>query len=508
MVFYLMCSPSYYQGNLKEIVFNLFNKGEIFLVEEEPSLLKENSYLLRGTIKEEPTGITVEVQLKSWQGSIWQHREEDQEILDHRYSAEDWERRCREKLRLVVLKLLEEVFSLPKRPWGILLGVRPTKVIHRLLDKGFTGEEILPKLKENYGLEDNKAELVTRVAKAQRKFLLKPQEAKKKIAIYVGIPFCPTRCLYCSFPAYSLEKNKNLLSPFFQALLREVEALGAFVQGNQLEIESVYLGGGTPTSLTVEQLDILLNQLNEHFHARKTLEFTVEAGRPDTITEEKLQVMFRQGVNRLSINPQSMNNQTLEIIGRRHTVADVYRSFQQAREIGFNLINMDIILGLPGEGLKEVQNTMEQIKELQPENLTCHTMALKRASLLKEKLKDHPFTAESDVEKMLAVVNKYAENLGLSPYYLYRQRYILGNLENIGYASPGTECIYNIQMMEERQTVIALGGGSVSKIIYPPQWQVERFFNPKDPKTYGEQIEEIIKKKLELLGLWLTSPGE
>ena len=505
MLFYLRSLPIEYEGSLKEIVFNLQKEAELILVQEEPSLMKEKEYFLESRIEERQNGIEVNIRLQSWQGKVWESKEQDKEILDSRYNSEDWPRRCRERIRLAVLKLLSQIFSLPERPWGILMGVRPTKVVHRLLDKGFTSEEILPRLQENYGLSWEKAQLVSQVAASQRPFLLSPREAKQKISIYVGIPFCPTRCLYCSFPAYSLEKNKNLVEPFFRALLREVEALGAFVQANELEVETVYLGGGTPTSLAAKQLEELLRYLNNYFSANQSREFTVEAGRPDTIDQEKLQVMFQAGVNRLSINPQSMNDKTLETIGRQHSVKDVWQAFQGAKELGFPIINMDIILGLPGEGLEEVRQTLEQIKKLRPENLTCHTMAIKRASLLKERLSAIQLASEEQVEAMLDLVDKSTQEMGLLPYYLYRQRYILGNLENVGYTMPGQESIYNIQMMEERQTVIALGGGSVSKLIYPPQWKVERHFNPKCPRTYAEQIEGIIKEKLDLLGLWLTS---
>lgn len=505
MLFYLKSLPIEYEGSLKEIVFNLQKEAELILVQKEPSSLKEEEYFLESQVEERQDGIEVNIRLQSWQGKVWQHQERDREILDFRYESEDWPRRCRERIRLAVLKLLSQVLSLPERPWGILMGVRPTKVVHRLLDKGFTTAEILLRLQENYGLAWQKAQLVSQVAQSQRPFLLSPEAAKQKISVYVGIPFCPTRCLYCSFPAYSLEKNKNLVEPFFQALLREVEALGSFIQNQRLEIETVYLGGGTPTSLDAKQLEQLLGHLNNYFSANQSREFTVEAGRPDTIDQEKLRFMLQAGVNRLSINPQSMNNKTLETIGRQHSVEAVWEAFQEARELDFPIINMDIILGLPGEGLEEVRKTLEEIKRLRPENLTCHTMAIKRASLLKERLPSIQLASEGEVEAMLDLVNQSTQEMGLLPYYLYRQRYILGNLENVGYTLPGQECIYNIQMMEERQTVIALGGGSVSKIIYPPEWKVERHFNPKCPRTYAEQIEAIIKQKLDLIGLWLTS---
>lgn len=508
MVFYLLSSPLDYAGTMKDIVYNLFNQEEIILTEETPLLEKEKSYFLRARIEQSPSGIGINLDMHSWQGEKWDYHHWDREIVDSRYEGTDWPRRAKEALRLGILKLMTKVFSLPPRPWGILLGVRPTKVVHRLLDKGFTSQEILSKLPENYGLNQAKSQLITKVAQIQKPFLLSSQEAKKKIAVYVGIPFCPTRCLYCSFPSYSLARDRNYLDSFLEALLKEIEMLGSFIGDNKLEVESLYLGGGTPTSFNASQLEILLNKLGRYFPANNLKEYTVEAGRPDTIDREKLQLMKQVGVTRLSINPQTMNDSTLQTIGRGHSAKDVYQSFFQAREEGFSLINMDIILGLPGEGIKEVTNTMEQIKELQPENLTCHTMALKRASLLKEKLGSLPLTSEGDVEEMLDLVNRYTEDLGLIPYYLYRQRYILGNLENIGYSLPGQECIYNIQMMEERQTVIALGGGGVSKIIYPPHWKVERFFNPKDPKTYIDQIQELSEKKLDLLGLWLTSLRE
>lgn len=507
MNFYLNCWPEDYKFSLQEMLNNIFRQAQIEWSEESPCLDKDN-YYLKVLVIPKKTGLLVKASLLDSQGQEETLSLFDQEITDYRYKTDDWQRRGKEKARLAVLQLCEKVFSLPPRPWGILLGVRPTKVVHRLMDKGFTAMEITRKLENNYYLQEKKAQLLVDVAAKQRKFLLSPQEAKKKIAIYVGIPFCPTRCLYCSFPAYSLRKENHFLQPFWQALLQETAKIGQFVQENDLVVESVYLGGGTPTSLQAGQLEILLEKLNYYFHADKCAEFTVEAGRPDTINREKLQIMKNMGVGRLSINPQTMNEETLKRIGRCHSVQQVYQSMHLAREIGFSLLNMDLILGLPGEGIAEVKRTMEQIKELSPENLTCHTMALKRASLLRERLGEHPFSTEENVEKMLEIVNEVAQSIGLLPYYLYRQRYILGNLENIGYALPGQECLYNIQMMEERQTVIALGGGSVSKLVYPPQWQVERFFNPKDPKTYFEQIDNLLEKKLASLGLWLTSLGE
>lgn len=380
-------------------------------------------------------------------------------------------------------------------PWGILTGIRPVKIVHTLLDKGMDEESIRENLKSNYLIRDEKIDLALDIAKRERLFIY-PID-KNKISLYVSIPFCPTRCYYCSFPANPLKQFGHLRREYVYKLIEEIKGLAKLLEETNKEIETLYIGGGTPTALEAEELDILITALYKELDLSKIKEFTVEAGRPDSITREKLETLKKHDVSRISINPQTMNDETLVKIGRDHNVSDIIDCFNMARELGFDNINMDLILGLEGEDLDMVRNTLEEIKKLSPESLTVHTLAIKRASKLKENLDKYELTRYEEMIKMIDLSMEYAKDMGLNPYYMYRQKHMLGNLENIGYAKEGYECIYNIQIMEEKQSNYALGAGAISKFVYVDEDRIERVENVKNVEQYIDRVDEMIDRKKE-----------
>lgn len=376
-------------------------------------------------------------------------------------------------------------------PWGMLTGIRPAKTINTYMDTGLTKAESIKKMIETYEMSPEKAELAATVATAERSILEKAD--KNGISLYIGIPFCPTRCLYCSFTSYPIDIYKTKVDGYVEALIKELKFLGEKAQGKRLD--SIYIGGGTPTSLSAEHLDKIMGEVSETFDLSNILEYTVEAGRPDTITAEKLKVIKKNGASRISVNPQTMNDETLKLIGRKHTVDDIKRVFYEARSIGHDNINMDLILGLPGEGEDEVKNTMEEIKKLSPESLTVHTLAVKRASRLRETLGDYDLAKAMLMENILGLSAKGAAEMGLAPYYMYRQKNMLGSFENVGYAKKGFESIYNVVIMEETQSIYAAGAGASTKLYDPETDRIERIFNVKNVDEYIGRIDEMIDRK-------------
>ena len=376
-------------------------------------------------------------------------------------------------------------------PWGMLTGIRPAKTINTYMDTGLTKAESIKKMIETYEMSPEKAELAATVATAERSILEKAD--KNGISLYIGIPFCPTRCLYCSFTSYPIDIYKTKVDGYVEALIKELKFLGEKAQGKRLD--SIYIGGGTPTSLSAEHLDKIMAAVLETFDLSNILEYTVEAGRPDTITAEKLKVIKKNGASRISVNPQTMNDETLKLIGRRHTVDDIKRVFYEARSVGHDNINMDLILGLPGEGEDEVKNTMEEIKKLSPESLTVHTLAVKRASRLKETLGEYDLAKAMLMENILGLSAKGAAEMGLAPYYMYRQKNMLGSFENVGYAKKGFESIYNVVIMEETQSIYAAGAGASTKLYDPETDRIERIFNVKNVDEYIGRIDEMIDRK-------------
>ena len=376
-------------------------------------------------------------------------------------------------------------------PWGMLTGIRPAKTINTYMDTGLTKAESIKKMIETYEMSPEKAELAATVATAERSILEKAD--KNRISLYIGIPFCPTRCLYCSFTSYPIDIYKTKVDGYVEALIKELKFLGEKAQGKRLD--SIYIGGGTPTSLSAEHLDKIMAAVLETFDLSNILEYTVEAGRPDTITAEKLKVIKKNGASRISVNPQTMNDETLKLIGRRHTVDDIKRVFYEARSVGHDNINMDLILGLPGEGEDEVKNTMDEIKKLSPESLTVHTLAVKRASRLKETLGEYDLAKAMLMENILGLSAKGAAEMGLAPYYMYRQKNMLGSFENVGYAKKGFESIYNVVIMEETQSIYAAGAGASTKLYDPETDRIERIFNVKNVDEYIGRIDEMIDRK-------------
>ncbi|MCM1466959.1 MAG: coproporphyrinogen dehydrogenase HemZ [Alistipes sp.] len=380
-------------------------------------------------------------------------------------------------------------------PWGSLTGVRPVKLVLGRLEEGMPEDGIRAYMKERYMISDAKLELSLKVAKREKR-LLERLNYRDGYSIYIGIPFCPTTCLYCSFTSYPIGMWQKRTDEYVDALLSEMEFAAGYYRGRKPD--TVYFGGGTPTTLEPYQLDKILSALEEKFDLSGLKELTVESGRPDSVTEEKLRVLKAHGVTRISVNPQTMNQKTLDRIGRRHTTQQVREAFYLARKCGFDNINMDLIMGLPGETFDDVKNTMEEIKQLAPDNLTVHSLAVKRAAAL-NLWKDKFGGAIRNTDEIIDMTADYAAKMGLSPYYLYRQKNMAGNFENVGYAKEGKESLYNILIMEEKQTIVALGAGGASKFVFPGENRIERVENVKDVKNYIERVDEMIERKRNFL---------
>lgn len=378
-----------------------------------------------------------------------------------------------------------------KTPWGCLTGVRPCKLIERFTGEGMDISQAAKRLCREYFVSMEKALLcadASRAAESVRKTL-----QNNSACLYIGIPFCPTRCAYCSFVSKSTEFSSDLVPPFLDALKREIDAAASEIEKSGLEIVSVYFGGGTPTTLSAESLDDLISYLKAKIHIKDSTEFTVEAGRPDTITEEKLAVLKKHGVNRISVNPQTMSDEVLRAIGRRHTAQDILSAYEIAGDSGIENINMDLIAGLPKDDLRGFKRTLDAVIELSPENITVHTLALKKGSDIL--LNKTALPSGEEVGEMLQYAKQRLYNSGYKPYYLYRQKYMSGGFENVGWAKCGTESLYNILIMEEMCSIIALGGGASSKLVDMKTGKIERIFNPKYPKEYIENIDTVRDKK-------------
>ena len=381
-------------------------------------------------------------------------------------------------------------------PWGNLTGIRPTKIAYGMLDEEKSHEEILNFLQEKHYVSEEKALLSIDIAERERE-LLKDVHYEGGYSLYIGIPFCPTTCLYCSFTSYPIAAYRKMVDDYVDCVIKEMEYTAKRYAHKILD--SVYIGGGTPTTLEAEQLDKLIGRLKELFDFTTVKEFTVEAGRADSITREKLEVLYRHGVTRISVNPQTMKQETLDIIGRRATVEQVLEAYKLAREVGFDYINMDLILGLPGDLEPDVQNTIDRVVELNPDSLTVHSLAIKRASRLNQWIQENGVSMLHNTDETMRIAAEGAKKLGMDPYYLYRQKNMSGNFENVGYARPGKLGLYNILIMEEKQTIVACGAGTITKRVFP-DGRIERCDNVKDVALYIEKIDEMIERKKALLG--------
>ncbi|MCR4891746.1 MAG: coproporphyrinogen dehydrogenase HemZ [Lachnospiraceae bacterium] len=379
-------------------------------------------------------------------------------------------------------------------PWGALTGVRPTKLVRDLLGQGLSRDNLRTLFRQYYYVGREKTDLALNIAEYESEILSRAP-FHKGYSLYVGIPFCPTTCLYCSFPSYPICQWKGRTGEYLDALRKEMEFVSGRFPGRVPD--TIYVGGGTPTSLSPVDLDRLLGMLSEYFDIGKTLEFTVEAGRADSITAGKLRVLRKYGVGRISVNPQTMNDETLKLIGRHHTAEQVKRAFYLARDEGFNNINMDTILGLPNEAVAEVGRTMEEISAMGPDSLTVHSLALKRASRLNREITELGYEVFRNTEETMALAGSTAAGMGMKPYYLYRQKNMAGNFENTGFCRPGKEGLYNILIMEEVQSIIALGAGTVTKRV-SGDGQISRCDTTKDPGLYIRDIDEMIERKRKL----------
>lgn len=418
-------------------------------------------------------------------------------------TGEDERRAIKRALGAALVKTLEQATGLAQ-PWGTLTGVRPTKLMHNLLLE-HNEQQARRVLQDEYFVTEEKARLLSDVAQRQLDVIPDLHTINRnEVSVYIGIPFCPTKCAYCTFPAYDIRGNNGSVEGFLEGLHYEIRETGKWLKQAGLGVTTIYWGGGTPTSIEAEQMDALFDTLHASFPGMdRVRELTVEAGRPDTITPEKLAVMRKRRVDRISINPQSFTQRTLDTIGRHHTVEETIEKFKLSRAAGIDNINMDLIIGLPDEGLPELRHTLAETGKLMPESLTVHTLSFKRASKMTKDRDKYEVAERDEIRAMMEEAIRWTAAHGYVPYYLYRQKNILGNLENVGYSLPGKESLYNILMMEERQTVVGLGCGAVSKVVFPPDGDgreaVERFPNPKEPYHYNQAYKEYTDKKLALL---------
>lgn len=394
-------------------------------------------------------------------------------------------------------------------PWGTLTGIRPTKIALKKFQAGECREDIASYMADTYLTGREKIELSCDIAERELRII---GDSRDKYSLYIGIPFCPSICLYCSFSSYPIGVYRNMVSDYVEAVKKEIAFVGEHFQDRILD--TVYFGGGTPTSVSAEDLDAIITALETHVDLSHLREFTVEAGRPDSITEEKLRVLLKHHVGRISINPQTMQQKTLDLIGRFHTVEQIRETYGLARRLsdedianggkGF-LINMDLIVGLPGETIEDVRNTLGQVETMAPDNLTVHSLAIKRSARLNIEWEKYESILQSADHDIMEEVMESAHRMGMEPYYLYRQKQISGNLENIGFAREGQEGIYNILIMEEQEDIVALGAGSACKKIYrnadgtiAADKKVDRCENVKDVEQYISRVDEMIQRKREL----------
>ena len=391
--------------------------------------------------------------------------------------------------------------SLSKRtgkelPWGTLTGIRPTKISLGMIEDGADDEAISSYMKDTYRTSDAKIDLSLQVSHKEHELLSKI-DYDNGYSVYIGIPFCPSTCLYCSFTSYPIGLWKKKLDDYIDALEKEMAFTAEACKEKSLT--TIYIGGGTPTSLDEEHLEKLLTLVDKYFDTKSLLEYTIEAGRPDSITYEKLQIMKNHPVSRISINPQTMNQKTLDLIGRFHKVEDIHRVYGWARELGFDNINMDLILGLPGETIEDVKYTLDEVEKMAPDNLTVHSLALKHSARLNIDRESYDDYLIENSQTHMDICLDAANHMGMTAYYLYRQKNMAANLENIGYATPGKEGLYNILIMEEKQTIMALGAGCSCKFVADHGKTVTRCENVKDVQLYIDRIDEMIDRKRERL---------
>jgi oxygen-independent coproporphyrinogen-3 oxidase len=470
-----------------ENVCRIFFPQEKFLPELQPGV--SDCIMLVRTETESKAQLFVSVLL----GGI---QNEEQMLLSR--SHPDYEKECERQLAVLLYRLLTKRCGF-KSKWGILTGVRPVKLMHRLTEE-LGGQGAYDYFTGRLLVSPEKTELCRQTAVLQEPIVRASRS--ESFSLYVSIPFCPTRCAYCSFVSQSIEKAKKLLPDYVEYLKKELQQTGEIARALGLRLETVYFGGGTPTTLSAGQLSELIAVIDKAFDLSTVREYTVEAGRPDTITTEKLLALKSGGVTRISINPQTMNDAVLERIGRRHTAQQTLDAFDLARKAGMNNVNMDTIAGLPGDTAESFAETFRTLTELSPESITVHTLALKRSSYLNHEEGLSLAQEAAAVDRMVSHSQRVLSAAGYLPYYLYRQSKMLGNLENVGWAKPGFEGLYNVYIMEETHTILACGAGAISKLRSPHGEQIERIFNFKFPYEYMERFDEMQSRKEGILNFY------
>lgn len=484
-------------GDYKEDWARMFiHLANLFFEETKISKSGEDSDLnLRFQKKREGDILVVEVELKTQEDTYTAEFRELNEGGDERNQRRQWKRLYSH----VLLEALESLTGM-NQEWGILTGIRPTKLYHNYRQQSLSSEEVKHLLMNKHRISARKVELLETIANVQLKSVPDLYNLQDEVSIYIGIPFCPTKCAYCTFPAYAIHRKSGRVESFLDGLHEEIRQLGEWLTARDVKVTTIYFGGGTPTSIEAEEMDALYEIMYESFPFMKDVrEVTVEAGRPDTITPAKIEVLKKWNIDRISVNPQSYTDETLKAIGRHHTVQETIDKFNLSRSMGMRNINMDLIIGLPNEGIDEFQHSLAETEKLQPESLTIHTLSFKRASEMTRNKQKYEVADRAMAERMMQLGEEWTADNGYVPYYLYRQKNILGNLENVGYSKPGEESIYNIMIMEEVQSIIGIGCGASSKFRNPATGRITQFHNPKDPAAYILSYQDSIEKKLELL---------
>jgi len=414
--------------------------------------------------------------------------DEDMNQADITFNSENYQ--DKDLIKQQIYDKLSEITGLNPE-WGILTGVRPVKLCGEIFDETGSRDETLKRLENHYYLNAEKSRLIMDMLEYQRQTA--GRSKADTAGIYIGIPFCPTRCVYCSFASNQVGESE--IARYMTALHKEIEYCGRRMKETGISPETIYIGGGTPTTLNAGQLTEMTEAIRRSFDMSKVREFTVEAGRPDTISEEKLRALKDAGVGRISINPQSMKERTMELIGRKHTPGDIVKAFEIAEAMGFDSINADIIAGLPEETPEDFADTLNKVIGLSPDNITVHSLAVKRASKLKDIDSDFHYKQAAAVSEMLDIAGSKLAAADYIPYYLYRQKHMAGAYENTGYCRKGKECIYNIRIMDDHQTIVALGAGGMTKVYYPEEDRLERVPNVTNYQEYIGRIDEMLDRK-------------
>ncbi len=466
-----------FANDISEEIRAFLGIEEIALCEDAPSSFDQGALSLRVTLAD---GTATAQALLDGRESRYAYPMTN--IADTPLTRKRYEKRA---VKIAAYRALRELFPETPLPWGSLTGIRPTKLLRELIET--LGEaEALRMMTKEFDVSVEKLKLAREIVGVQAPII--GSMGEKDADVYIGIPFCKTRCLYCSFASETLGRGSEKLPPYLIALKEDIAMSAAILKDAGYRVRSMYMGGGTPTVLSADQLRDLIEHALACYGGYGQ-EFTVEAGRPDTIDRAKLNALKGLGVGRISINPQTMNDETLSRVGRSHTANDIVSAYEMARSIGFESINMDLIAGLPGENFPAFEHSLKAVAALMPDNLTIHTLAVKRSSRLKRELDEYPLSDADAVAKMVDLGMACAKEIGLRPYYTYRQKYMRGNLENVGYAAPGKECVYNVDMMEEIASIMANGAGAMTKRVFPGrELRVERIPNPKDVSTYQEKL--------------------